>query len=91
MKELEIEKETKVSDSPVVLDFYTIEQLMMRLGASENYIRKMVRTKKLIGARVGKRLIFSAGNVQAFIKLMQTDDETDDAPVKVAKQTKVKE
>lgn len=74
--------------TPVALDFYTIEQLVSRFGTTDGYIRKMVREKKLKGVQVGKRLIFSAVNVQAFLKFLESEKETN-TPIKTAKPKKV--
>lgn len=65
-----VEKE-KIEPTEGVLDFYTVEQLAKRFACDVSHIRKMVREKKLKGVQVGKRLIFSSGNVQAFLKSLE--------------------
>jgi len=70
----EKDEKEKIAPTEGVLDFYTIEQLAKRFACEVAYLRKMVRDKKLVGVQVGKRLIFSAANVQTFLKSLE--DET---------------
>ncbi len=65
-----VEKE-KLEPTEGVLDFYTIEQLANRFACDVAHLRKMIREKKLKGVQVGKRLIFSSVNVQAFLKSLE--------------------
>lgn len=69
----EKDEKEKIVPTEGVLDFYTIEQLAKRFACEVAYLRKMVRDKKLVGVQVGKRLIFSAANVQAFLKSLENE------------------
>jgi excisionase family DNA binding protein len=86
-----VEKE-KIEPTEGVLDFYTIEQLASRFACDVSHLRKMIRDKKLIGVQVGKRLIFSAANVQAFLKLLENETNASQKKSEVmnAKKKKVK-
>jgi excisionase family DNA binding protein len=69
----EKDEKEKIVPTEGVLDFYTIEQLAKRFACEVAYLRKMVRDKKLVGVQVGKRLIFSAANVQTFLKSLENE------------------
>lgn len=73
METVEKDEKEKIVPTEGVLDFYTIEQLAGRFACDVSHLRKMIRDKKLIGVQVGKRLIFSAANVQTFLKFLENE------------------
>lgn len=83
MKNTDIEKEENLNDEqkrkqlipPVALDFYTIDQLASRFGCTVAHLRGEIRKGRLVGVQVGKPLIFSAANVQAFLKALESEKD----------------
>ena len=87
----------KIEATDVALDYYTIEQLAKRFACEVYHLRKMIRDEKLVGVQVGKRLIFSAANVQSFLKSLESEksgsqkkSESMNAKKKTLKAQKVK-
>lgn len=67
--------EEKNVNNSVLLDFYTLEQLASRFDCTIAHLRGEIRKGRLVGVQVGKNLIFSAANVQTFLKVLESEKD----------------